>query len=719
MNAKLEKLMFQIGVLDKASAPISKIQNKLQSLTDKSDKAFNKIAAGAAGLAASAYTALNALQPAREIGARIGEVASLDVPIEELQRLENAAYKSAAKYGDSAANFIAASYDIQSAISGLKPGQLGTVTAAMNTLAIATKADVANMTSLMGSMYGIFQDEALAMGVDQFSEKVAAVTAKSVQIFKTEGKAMEDAFRGIGLSAKTHGIAMEEQFAVLGSLQATMPGAEAGTKYAAFLGGVVNAQEKLKLSFVDSHGKMLPMVDILEKIKTKYGDIDSIEMGALSKAFGSKEAVAVVADLIKKTDQLRENVTSVANADFSLAETMAGKIADPWDKASQGLQSLVAKMGGLFLPAVNGVMDRIALLTLKVMDWVDANPELSRTLIKVATVVFGLFVGLSALAFIIGLSSFALGGLATVLGILFSPITLIVAAVAGLVAGAYYLYTNWGKVSEYLSQSTWGRVLLAMVDNVISKVKGLAEIIETVLIFAFAGLSMTVETIIDGFEWLYNTFGNLISAFLDTSWGQTLVDVFAIIMSPVDAFNAALGFIASGWDTVKASLSDTSWGQALLSLIDKISAGFKALIDGWQTVKSFTGDKLDKLSNAASGAVSSVTNYASEKATQLTNKVTEITDDVISMMPWSDDDSTANKSDIDGLKSSLQQNNLLSNNVASTVPYGGVSSQFVGPIRNRDRLLNQQAGRRVQVGQVTIQVPEVDAERLMHELEMM
>ncbi|MGU3846657.1 phage tail tape measure protein, partial [Vibrio diabolicus] len=93
-----------------------------------------------------------------------------------------------------------------------------------------------------------------------------------VEMFKTTGASMSSAFTSIGANATSAGVAIEEQMAILGTLQSTMSGSEAGTKYKAFLAGVANAQDKLNLSFTDSQGQMLPMLDILEQLKVKYGD---------------------------------------------------------------------------------------------------------------------------------------------------------------------------------------------------------------------------------------------------------------------------------------------------------------------------------------------------------------------------------------------------------------------------------------------------------------
>ncbi|MBF4248875.1 phage tail tape measure protein, partial [Vibrio anguillarum] len=198
--------------------------------------------------------------------------------------------------------FVAASYDIQSAIAGLDGNELSQFTKASGVLAAATKADTGTITSYMGTMYGIFKNQAEEMGKGAWVEEVAGMTASAVQMFKTTGSEMSSAFTSVGANATSAGIAMSEQMAILGTLQATMSGSEAGTKYKSFLAGVGAAQQKLNLGFTDSQGKMLPMLDILDKLKGKLGDtLDVAESDELKKAFGSDEAVSLIKLLMADT----------------------------------------------------------------------------------------------------------------------------------------------------------------------------------------------------------------------------------------------------------------------------------------------------------------------------------------------------------------------------------------------------------------------------------
>lgn len=566
---KLSRLQFIIGLVDKVSGPIQRIQQRFEAFTRHTKLGLASLGLGMGVLATSGYAVANALEPARDVAAKIGEVASLDVPVQELKRLEQTALLSSAKYGTAAADFVGASYDIQSAISGLKPGQLGDVTDAMNTLAVATKSDVADMTSLMGSMYGIFENEALAVGVDRFSSTVAAYTAKSVQMFKTTGKAMEDAFRGIGSLAKTHGISMQEQFAVLGSLQATMPGAEAGTKYKAFLAGVVKAQDKLKMTFTDSHGKMLPIVDILEKIKAKYGELDSNEIGKLSKAFGSEEAVMVLTDLIGKTDKLKSSIGDIGTSDFALVQEMAGKIADPADKATTSIQSLTAKIGGLFLPTVNAGLNKVAGFVSELMVWMDANPKLVRDLTRVVLIFGAVIVGLSTLAIVFGVAQLAAAGFAGVIALLTSPITLIVLGVVALAAGAIYLYRNWECIKASLSESRWGKLLLGLIDMVLAPIRGLIEVVTT----------------------LYLHWDKVRLALSNTTWGSILLGILDGITWPVRTLVGLFTDTEAKWNAAKTALSDTTWGKAILSVIDMLMEPLRLLVNTFEKAKGFASEK--------------------------------------------------------------------------------------------------------------------------------
>lgn len=292
MATKLEKLMFRIGVKDDASGPVGKLQKALRSTSRMSKQAWGQLAGGAMTAAGAGLALEGMVSPALDLNRALADVSSLDVDAKGLKLLDATAKQYAMSYGGTAAEFVASSYAIQSGIAGLDASQLADFTRASNVLAKATKADAATMTNYAGTMYGIFKQQADAQGKSSWIEDVAGKSAYAIQIFKTSGTEMSAAFTALGANATSSGIKLEEQMAILGKLQATMSGSEAGTKYKAFLAGVGQAQKELGLKFTDGQGRMLPVLQILDKLKKKYGALDVLaDSDLIKKAFGSDEAV--------------------------------------------------------------------------------------------------------------------------------------------------------------------------------------------------------------------------------------------------------------------------------------------------------------------------------------------------------------------------------------------------------------------------------------------
>ena len=143
----------------------------------------------------------------------------------------------------------------------------------------------------------------------EFAEIFSAGISNSVQAFKTTGSGMAESIKTLGASATTAQVPLEEQLAVLGMLQATMSGSEAGTKYRAFLKSAAKGGEELGLKFTDANNQLLSMPEILGILKGKFGDtIDAAEKMDLQKAFGDAEAVALIDLMYNKTGDMQDNI---------------------------------------------------------------------------------------------------------------------------------------------------------------------------------------------------------------------------------------------------------------------------------------------------------------------------------------------------------------------------------------------------------------------------
>jgi TP901 family phage tail tape measure protein len=405
-----KQLMFTVGLIDQITKPIAKISKQFNGLSSNYQAGTMKAASGMAGMAAAGYALTNAMQPAIDMDRALGEVKSLGVRDSALKELTNTAYDFSLKYGKSATEFISSSYDIQSAISGLNDADLSAFTLSSNVLATATKSDAATITNYMGTMFGIFKNQANSMGKSNWVEQVTGMTASAVQMFKTNGSEMSAAFTSIGAEGQSAGIGMNEQMAVLGTLQATMSGSEAGTKYKAFLAGVGKAQKSLGLEFTNSQGKMLPMVDILTKIKGKYGEtLDVAESDALGKAFGSKEAAATVKLLMNDIDTLGGSIGALGKVKgMEQAEKMAAAMTDQSDRLSQSWFVIRAAFGTAILPVFNSFASWLANVGRDLVSFTEKYPTLTKYIGYAAVSLLGLVAAGGLLTVMVGASTMAM-----------------------------------------------------------------------------------------------------------------------------------------------------------------------------------------------------------------------------------------------------------------------------------------------------------------------
>lgn len=452
--------MMQVALVDQVTKPLAGINAQMDKVSKAGRQGWSNMAMGATTLAAGGLAVQAALGPAIEMDRALSEVASLDVQKDVLGALGREALKLSVQYGNSATEIVRSSYDIQSAIAGLEGNELPAFTRASTVLAKATKADTATITNYMGTMYGIFEQQAKRMGKANWVEDVAGKTALAVQLFKTTGQGMADAFGAIGANATAAGVSMNEQFAVLGQLQATMGGGEAGTKFKAFLAGVGSAQKALGMKFTDAAGNMLPVLTILDKLKARYGETLSVAEGdELKKAFGSDEAVAMVKLLMTNTKALSTNINALANTHgMGKAEQMAASMTDQWERVTQGWFAIRAAAFGVVLPAINKVVGVFADGADTVLRWTHLFPNLTRVVSYALLAIVGLSMVTGAWLLIAGLAKMTTLGLGIAWSLLIAPLNLLK---AGLVAfRAILLAVNIAMYANPIGLIIAGIVLL-------------------------------------------------------------------------------------------------------------------------------------------------------------------------------------------------------------------------------------------------------------------
>jgi TP901 family phage tail tape measure protein len=493
MADRSARLDFILALTDKVTAPLGKVKMGFSELTERSEKNIKTMGMGLAGVTGGFVAINESLQPALEMNRALGEVKSLGVAEDALQALNQKSLEFSVAYGENARDFVASAYTIEGAIKGLTGSQLATFTNTSNLLAKATKSDAETMGAYVGTMYNLFKGQADAMGKGEWVEKLGGQTALAVQLFRTDGAQLKDAFKEVGSIATAAGVDIAEQFAVIGSLSSTMEGGDAGGRYKAFFENLGAASEKMGVKFTDSNGKALPMLQIMEKLQGKLGDLTSASAATkLMEAFGG-EGAQVITSLAKDTDRLRNGMDKLGKVrGLEDAENMAKAMVDPWQQFAAAVEALRIAFGQALIPILTPLMAKLSGIAGTMTRWTQMFPNITRVIGIVTLTIFALIAAMSLLTFAVGAGRMAWLAIVTVWKVVqllnlraVAGFLLQVAVIALYVAGLTLLYTTLGiiRTAMLLWQGAIWLVNVALTANPIGViVMGIAALVALVAV---------------------------------------------------------------------------------------------------------------------------------------------------------------------------------------------------------------------------------------------
>ncbi|WP_396012914.1 phage tail tape measure protein [Escherichia coli] len=624
-----QRLELLLELTDRLTRPLRAAGRQVQGFAATSRGAFRDIATGGAALWGVGAAIQGALMPAIEMDRALGEVKSLGVAESGLRKLSRAAVDFTMEYGGAAQDFVRASYDIQSAIAGLTDDELSRFTTASATVAAATKSSSQTITAYMGTMYGIFKDQADAMGKSKWVEQVAGQTATAVQMFKTTGDNMSAAFTTLGASAKAAGIDAAEQFAVLGQLQATMSGSEAGTKYKAFLAAVGSAQKKLGLNFVNKDGTMKSVVEIMKLIRGKFGDLSKVaDSDLLKSAFGSDEAVAMIKLLNADIGGLEKNIATLGNIKgMDKAVEMAQAMADPWEQAAAIINGIRIEIGTQLLPVLYPFIQKSNEGGKSFVAWLRLYPNITRAIGLLA----GTFLSLATVGalsnIIMGLFSFVTKGLiAPVTGLIkllrLSALRNTLAAAATGAYAAAQQYLNRVMLVSMLTGRGFLTTMLMMSGPILLIGAAIAAVVALVWKF-WEPIKAFFSGFIQGFSdaWKTISLGSPILADIGAVFGfvwdaiKTAFNWLMNLLTPVELTGEAFGRASdAGASFGRIVATAINWiltpTEIMLGLLSKVWQALLIILQGYKDIWNSLDitHPLDSLKNLASGILAIFSN---------------------------------------------------------------------------------------------------------------
>ncbi len=695
------KLSLVMNMIDNLSGPMAGVASKVGANVSKLDsisETLGNVAKSGAIMQETGNQIVGAvLAPVEatfETKRALGELASLGV--QELGKIEDAARSFSDQWaGTTKADFISAAYDIKSGIASLTDEGVAEYTNLAGLTAKATKSTIGEMTSLFATGYGIYKNFYADLSDIEFGEMFSAGISQSVKQFKTTGSEMASAIESLGASATNANVPLEEQLTVLGMLQATMSGSEAGTKYAAFIQAAAKGGEALGLAFLDANNQLKSMPEIIDQLRGKYGEtIDAVEKQQLAEAFGTDEAVDLIDLMYGKIGDLQTNIVGMYDALGSgtgVAMEMASAINETeperYERLQQRIHNITESIGNSLLPTVNDFMGVGEQVLTKVGSWIEKNQELVKVIMLIVLAVGGfLVVGGTLITVISGvgiiitkaISAFKMlkAGFVLVKGaltplitsvwsftsaLLANPVTWIVIGIVALIAALVLLYNKceWFRnavnaIINFFKEKLGAALEVAKnifgaIGNAISSVMGAAKAtveeklsnIKSAYESHGGGIKGVAAAAMEGVKSLY-TAGY---TFLDNLTGGKLTEIkdkFSEKLAPIK------GIVSNVMESAKATASEKlgnmkaaydAHGGGIKGVAAAAMEGVKGYYTaGYTFLNNLTGGKLgevkDKFTSAMSGIAQGVSQKFNDVRTFFSNGLNNVKNLVTNAISW-------------------------------------------------------------------------------------
>jgi len=340
--------------------------------------------------------------------------------------------------------------------------------------------------------------KAIGLGMTAAGGAILAAGALSIKTFAEMGDEVQKMALKTGLStealselrhaAETSGTSLEGIEKGVKRMASTLLDAEMG------LSTSVDALNELGLSVEDFKG-LSPEEAFIKFMEAIASVEDPLKRSALAQDIFGKSGVDLLPMMENGSQglaKLRQEAHDLGIVFDQEAANKAAEFSDAMDRMDKSVSGVKMAIAEQLIPALMPLIDNITAIIKQVTTWAKEHPELTKVIV-IGTAAFG------ALLTVLGLLLVLMPGITAAtaaFGITLSaaiwPITLIVAAIAGLIAIGVLLWQNWDTISAKAT-AVWGGIV-TYIYQVVSQI-GAAW---NSLITYFNNLWQTVSTIFQG-----------------------------------------------------------------------------------------------------------------------------------------------------------------------------------------------------------------------------
>jgi len=675
--------------IDKITAPVTRMQNKVGKFTRKMERDFsrvtrkvNKLGQGikkgamiaATGLLIFGAAAGNIIKTGAEFEQTVVSAAAkfpgeIRKGTEAFQQLEAAARKTGAtteftaSQSAAALNFLAkAGFNAQQAIATL-PGVVD--------LATAAEIDLATATDIASDTLGAFglNTKNTAQLVKNLA-RVNDVLAKTATSVNVDVEQLFETIKGAGPIANQAGADIETFSALLGVMAgSSIKSSQAGTtlknvftRLASLPKPAAEALDRLNVKTSDGTGQMRDYLDIMEDIEKALPKVGSkARLVALDAIFGKRALAgtsAIFATGIDKVRELKKELDNANGASKEMASTMRDTLQGRLNSLTSAIEGVKISIFALNNEALNGAVD-------KMTEWVRANEKMLAQniggfFLKIVNNFGSIVKWIKRIA--IGLAVFyalvavlnTLSLVLTVVNLIMAanPITLWIIGIAALIA-IIVLFVFWLNSVKQKIFDTWDKVpgivkfglaiaalftpigtFIVLTTLIIKHWKTLVNILKFV-----GGLFVDIGVILkETFDWWLAVLIDIAKNFIQ--WFNSLPGIvkvaIALMVGPISLLIGLASVVMKSWEPLKGFFKSL-WGsiasifmaafKKLSPLIDKVT-GFGSFIKttaGFLLEGDDYGDKVLAENQKGNGVVSPQARVAKSIEETRTTSSAEVT----------------------------------------------------------------------------------------------
>ncbi|EPW6175737.1 phage tail tape measure protein [Escherichia coli] len=479
-NNQLERERQALARVTRARERYSRAQETAGKL-----KTGGALAIGAA--AAGGYAAGRFLQPAIGFGKEMSRVQALtriDKNSPQFKALREQALKLGSETQFTASD--AASGQSFLAMAGFTPQAIQAALPGVLNMALAGGVELGETADIGSNI--LTQFNLTADQMDRVGDTLTAAFTRT----NTDLRALGETMKYTGPVAAKLGISLEEAAAMAGMLANNgLRGSDAGTAMRASLSrlasppkAAADALKELGVSVADARGKMRPMEDVLldlYKATQKYGQVDQVSFFkdiAGEEAFVGLQTLVAAAGSGELQKLTRELQGARGEAD-RVAKVMADNLDGDLKNLDSAWEGLRIRISDLVDDPLRSVTQWLTRVLEKITSLAQAHPVLTRQLLIAGSALLAMTATIGSLSLVIGvlygkLATLRLGfdiltrsmnvvrvlpalwGMVTgsvsllggAIGALFSPVGLIVAALAG---AAVLIWKYWDPIRAFFA----------------------------------------------------------------------------------------------------------------------------------------------------------------------------------------------------------------------------------------------------------------------------